>query len=103
MAEWHRVTEFDELIEEQPVPLHIGGVDLAVYRLGDEAYAIGDICPHQKDVKLSDGFVDGDVIECPMHQSCFNIRTGKVESPPAREDVPCYPIKIENGVVYVQA
>lgn len=102
MSEWHRAASFEEMEEGQPVAMQVGDVALAVYRLGGEAHAIGDICPHQKDVRLSDGFVDGDVVECPMHQSCFDIRSGKVLGPPAREDVPAYPVKIEDGVVYVE-
>ncbi|MBN3846046.1 non-heme iron oxygenase ferredoxin subunit [Paraburkholderia sp. Ac-20342] len=102
MSEWHPAIQADAVAEGTPCPLLIGDTPIALYRLGREVYAISDRCTHEPEVRLSDGFVDGDVIECPMHQSCFSIRTGKVIGPPAREDVRAYPIRIEDGTVYVE-
>ncbi len=102
MAEWHRVASEDEIKEGEAFPVTAAGAAIAVYRLEGALYAIGNICPHQGDVLLSDGFVDGDKIECPMHQSCFEIRTGKVLGPPAQQDVPAYPVKVEDGAVFVR-
>lgn len=101
MAEWHRVASEDEIKEGEAFPVTLAGAAIALYRLEGSLYAIGNICPHQGDVLLSDGFVDGDKIECPMHQSCFDIRTGKVLGPPAQQDVPVYPVKVEDGAVFV--
>jgi nitrite reductase/ring-hydroxylating ferredoxin subunit len=102
MSGWHPAGKFEAFTEGVPVPMKVGEVRIALYRLGEEVFAIGDMCPHQPDVKLSDGFVDGDVIECPMHQSCFAIRTGKLLGPPAREDVASYPTKIDGDGVFVE-
>ncbi|GAA4340546.1 non-heme iron oxygenase ferredoxin subunit [Pigmentiphaga soli] len=103
MTEWHRVAPLAQFLEGEPRTLRAGEAEIALYLLGDEVHAIGDMCPHQRDVRLSEGFLEDGVIECPMHQSCFDIRTGKVLGPPAREDVPVYPVKIEDGVVFVEA
>jgi nitrite reductase/ring-hydroxylating ferredoxin subunit len=46
---------------------------------------------------LADGFLDGDLLECPLHGACFNIRTGKAETPPAFENVPTYQVKVEGS------
>lgn len=102
MSEWHRAAQATEVEEGTPCPVQVGATPIALYRIGGDIYALGDRCTHDPTVRLSDGFVDGDQIECPMHQSCFAIRTGKVMGPPAREDVACYPIRIEAGVVYVE-
>ena len=102
MAQWHRAAALDDIWEGAPLGLEVGGQPVALYRFGDEVHCVGDICPHQKNVKLSGGFLDGNTIECPMHQSCFDVKTGKVLSPPAREDIPVFAVRIEDGVVFVE-
>jgi nitrite reductase/ring-hydroxylating ferredoxin subunit len=102
MTEWHRAAALDDVWEGAPLAVTVGGQPIALYRLGAEIHAVGDLCPHQKDVKLSDGFLDGEVIECPMHQSCFNVRTGRVLSLPAREDLPVFSVRIEDEQVFVE-
>jgi nitrite reductase/ring-hydroxylating ferredoxin subunit len=102
MSDWHRASALDEVWEGAPLAVQVAGKPIALYRLGEEVHAIGDICPHQKDVKLSEGYLDGETIECPMHQSCFNVKTGKVLTPPACDDLPVYPVRIEDGQVLVE-
>lgn len=102
MTEWHCATAIDDVWEGAPLAVTLAGRPIALYRLGEEIHAVGDICPHQKDVKLSDGYLDGETIECPMHQSCFNVRTGQVLGPPAREDLPVFKVRIEEGQVFVE-
>ena len=102
MAEWHRAAALEDVWEGAPLGLEVAGQPLALYRFGEEVLCVGDLCPHQKDVKLSEGFLDGDTIECPMHQSCFSVRTGEVLSPPARENIPVFRLRIEDGQVFVE-
>jgi 3-phenylpropionate/trans-cinnamate dioxygenase ferredoxin subunit len=101
MSDWQRAGALEEIWEGAPFAVELAGKPIALYRFGDEVCAVGDICPHQADVKLSEGYLDGDTIECPMHQSCFNVRTGKVLGPPARDDLPVFQIRIEDGQVLV--
>lgn len=100
-TEWSDIGMLNDFKEGAPVRADIGDHAIAVYRIGDEVYAIGDVCPHQKNVRLSEGFFDGSTIECPRHQSCFDVRTGKVISPPARQDVRRYPVMIQGGKVFI--
>ena len=102
MTQWHRAAAVDDVPEDAPLALTVDGREIALYRLDDGIHAAGDICPHQKDVRLSGGYLDGATIECPMHQSCFDVRTGKVLGPPAREDIPVFRIRIEDGEVLVE-
>jgi nitrite reductase/ring-hydroxylating ferredoxin subunit len=102
MSDWHRASALEEVWEGAPLAVQVAGKPIALYRFGEAVHAVGDICPHQKDVKLSEGYLDGDTIECPMHQSCFNVRTGKVLTPPACDDLPVYPVRIEDGQVLVE-
>jgi nitrite reductase/ring-hydroxylating ferredoxin subunit len=99
---WTRAATLDDVWEGVPFPVDLQGTLLALYRLGDEVLAAGDLCPHEPGVRLSQGWLDGDTIECPMHQSCFNLRTGEVLCPPACSNIPVYPVKVEDGQVLVQ-
>ena len=72
-----------------------------IYRLEDGFYATDGICTHES-VHLEEGLVIDGEIECPMHQGVFNIKTGKAISPPVCEDLKIYPVKVEEGKIYIQ-
>ncbi len=78
----------------------VGGVPLAVVRSDGEIYAIHDVCSHAN-VALSEGEVEGRTIECWLHGSRFDLRTGKPLGLPATEPVPVYPCHVRDGGVYV--
>ena len=82
------------VVERSPLP------PIAVFNLDGDFYATDDTCTHDK-YSLADGYVDDGVVECALHMAKFNIRTGKVLSPPATEDVATYDVKVEDGIVYV--
>ncbi len=97
---WQRVASTAEVKEDAPVPVTLGDKQLAVYRLGDSYYALDDVCPHAYAL-LSSGFIDGDRVECPLHQAAFHIPTGKCVAPPAEEDLKKYPLKIEGDDIFI--
>lgn len=97
---WHRVASRSKLVADEPLAVDVGGHPIGIYLVDGTVYAIGNLCTHEYAV-LTDGFVDGDVIECPIHQARFSIRSGKVLSEPAVVDVPTYPVKISGDDVYV--
>ena len=102
MTDWVRIAHESDIEDGEPFASVLEDEAIALYRYDDEIFAIGDICTHDK-VRLSDGWLDGDRIECPLHQSCFEIRTGRViEGGPATESVPAYAVKIEEGGVFVR-
>jgi len=78
-----------------------GGLTLAVYNLDGAFYATDDACTHGPG-SLSEGFVDGDTIECNFHQGVFNIRTGECVRPPCMIPVRTYRTVVEHGLVYVE-
>ena len=97
---WQRVTSVAEVKPDAPVPVTIGDKQIAVYRLGDEFFCLDDICPHAY-AMMSSGFVEGERIECPLHQAAFEIRTGKCVAPPAESDLATYKVKVEGNDIYV--
>ncbi|MBO8190187.1 bifunctional 3-phenylpropionate/cinnamic acid dioxygenase ferredoxin subunit [Streptomyces oryzae] len=79
-----------------------GDPPIAVFHTEDgEVYAIDDTCTHQ-DASLSDGWLEGCEVECPLHASKFDLRTGKPDGAPARRPVRTHEVVIEDGVVHVR-
>jgi 3-phenylpropionate/trans-cinnamate dioxygenase ferredoxin subunit len=82
-------------------PADLGGTEVAVFNLGGEFYAIENICTHDGGC-LTGGAVEGEQIVCPRHGARFSIKTGAVLAPPAYEDVPTFPVRVEDGMVQVR-
>jgi len=97
-----RVAALDDLTPGGVLRVVLGDRAVALVRIGDDVYAIGDRCSHA-DVSLSGGDVDEDecTIECPKHGSAFDLRTGQPESLPAIRPVPTYAVEERDGDVYV--
>ena len=77
-----------------------GAEPIAVFNVDGDLYAIDDTCTHQ-DASLADGWLDGCTVECPLHASCFDLRTGKVSGPPAKVGVRTHKVVVEAGTVYL--
>ncbi|GII95201.1 non-heme iron oxygenase ferredoxin subunit [Sinosporangium siamense] len=75
---------------------------LALVRIGDRVFCIDDTCSHET-ASLSDGWLAGYQIECPLHESRFDLRTGAPDCPPARRPVRVYDVVVVNGMVCVEA
>ncbi|MBL5973421.1 MAG: non-heme iron oxygenase ferredoxin subunit [Candidatus Leucobacter sulfamidivorax] len=96
-----RALELSELQQDQAVRVELDGVPIAVVLDNQgEVHAIGDTCSHGQ-ISLSEGFVEGDTLECWAHGSAFSLRTGMPLNLPAYEPVPVYVVEIEDGVVYI--
>ena len=74
---------------------------VAVYNVDGRFFATSDWCSHDR-ASLSEGWLEGDVIECPWHMAKFCVRTGQVLSAPASEDIPCFSVVVEDGEVFVE-
>jgi 3-phenylpropionate/trans-cinnamate dioxygenase ferredoxin subunit len=77
-----------------------GDRPVAVFNVDGELLAVDDTCTHQ-DASLADGWLDGYLVECPLHASRFDLRTGRPDGPPAKTPLRTYPVSVEQGVVYV--
>ncbi|MBV9594451.1 MAG: non-heme iron oxygenase ferredoxin subunit [Actinobacteria bacterium] len=95
-----RVCAVSELRDDEPLRVELAEIDITVVRTGDEIFAIEDVCSHA-DFPLSDGDVEGCTIECALHGSRFDLRTGKPSGPPATVPVPVYPVSVVDGDVYI--
>ncbi|GBG12691.1 nitrite reductase [Novimethylophilus kurashikiensis] len=78
------------------------GLPIAVFNLQGRFYATDNICTHEY-AELCGGAIEGEEIVCPWHGARFSIPTGKVNSAPAYEDLKTYPVRVEGGMVQVDA
>ena len=98
---WHEVADADRVVEEEPIRVQVGTEEIALYRIGDEIFATGNICTHAM-ASMSDGIQEGHVIECPLHEGKFDIKTGAPLCPPVFEPLPTFEVKVEDGKVFVK-
>jgi 3-phenylpropionate/trans-cinnamate dioxygenase ferredoxin subunit len=98
---WVRACALADVPEDGAVRVEMGGCPVAVVRAADEVFAIKDVCSHA-DVPLSEGEVDGTTLECWLHGSRFDLRTGRPTGLPATKPVPVYPTMIDGDDVFVR-
>jgi 3-phenylpropionate/trans-cinnamate dioxygenase ferredoxin component len=95
-----RACALADVPDEGALGVDVAGVPVAVVRAEGEVFALHDVCSHEE-VPLSEGEVYDHTVECWLHGSCFDVRTGAPTGPPASEAVPVYPVKIDGDDVYV--
>jgi 3-phenylpropionate/trans-cinnamate dioxygenase ferredoxin subunit len=95
-----RVCALADLPDQGAIGVEIGGEPVAVVRVDGDVYALRDVCSHEE-VPLSEGDVYNHTVECWLHGSCFDLRTGAPTGPPATRPVPIYPVKVDGDDVYV--
>ena len=96
-----RVCSLSELEQDAAKRVVIDGVAIAVVKDSNgDVHAIGDTCTHG-DISLSDGFVEGETLECWAHGSAFSLLTGRPLTLPAYEPVPVYEVTIEGDDVLI--
>lgn len=78
----------------------VNGISVALYAVEGEYFATADLCTHGK-ASLADGYLDGDLIECPLHQGTFNVKTGEAVDAPCSVAVRTFPVKLQDGVLHV--
>jgi 3-phenylpropionate/trans-cinnamate dioxygenase ferredoxin component len=101
MGGFVRVASVDEIAKGASIAVEVGSTPVAlVHAEDDNFYAIYDECSHAA-VALSEGEVDGCTLECWLHGSRFDLKTGQPTGLPATEPVPVYPVEVKDGEVFV--
>lgn len=98
--DWIATVAVESIDPEYPVMARLGEVEVALCRVDDDVFAIGNICTHAF-ARLSDGFQEGAEVFCPLHQGSFDVRTGAAIAAPCHEPVRSYPTRVEDGIVHV--
>jgi len=94
------ITALDQLPKDRGVRVKVGDRRIAMFRVDDDVYAIGDVCSHAE-ASLAEGEVWDGAVECPRHGSEFNLETGVPSSLPATKSVPTYEVSVEKGTVFI--
>jgi len=98
--------EFIEIAPASELPkggrLFVEAADkpIVVFNIAGQFFAIGDVCTHD-DGPLGDGDLEGHRIVCPRHGAEFDVRTGQAVQMPAVVDIPAYPVKVRDGILFV--
>ena len=100
MSDFERACSLSDLPDEGAIGVEVNGEPVAVIRACGEVFALRDVCSHAE-VPLSEGEIYDCTVECWLHGSCFDVRTGEPTGMPATVAVPVYPVKIEGDDVLV--
>jgi 3-phenylpropionate/trans-cinnamate dioxygenase ferredoxin subunit len=101
MAEEYRnVAKTSDIAEGDMISVDYDGEPILIANVKGEFLAIGDECTHAGGM-LSQGFLEGDYVECPLHAAMFNLRTGIPDGPPAEEATPVYKVAIQGDDVFI--
>ena len=95
-----RACALADVPEEGALGVEVQDTPVAIIRAEGEIFALYDVCSHEE-VPLSEGEIYDHTVECWLHGSCFDLRTGDPSGPPATAQVPVYPVKVEGDDVYV--
>jgi 3-phenylpropionate/trans-cinnamate dioxygenase ferredoxin subunit len=98
---WHDVGAADEVTADAPLSVKVEGRNIGIYLLAGRYYAVDDLCPHA-DALLSQGFILGEDIECPLHGARFHVPSGKHLDGPGNRDLECFAVKREGGRLLVR-
>lgn len=95
-----KVCRISDISDGGVVGVEVDDTPVALVRKGEEVFALHDVCSHAE-VKLSEGEVYDGTLECWLHGSCFDVRSGKPTGPPATKPVNVYRVKIDGDDVLV--
>ena len=101
MGTYVKVAQRNELDENAGKLVQAAGKDIALIRAGDSFFAIDNECSHVGG-PLCEGTVSGDEVVCPWHAARFNLTTGKAMAGPARNNLNCYPVRVQGNDVEVE-
>ena len=97
---WMTVADRSSVEPGSVVGVKAGDLDVALYNIDGQLYATHNICTHAQAL-LSDGFLEGDVIECPLHGGRFEVKTGKGLGAPITCDLKTLPVRVEGDAIQV--
>ena len=91
---------FSNLTEGKPQKISLGDKDVCVARIGEEVFAVADMCTHSE-ASLSEGDISNYKIECWLHGAEFDLRTGEAMTPPAVEALETFEVRRDGDTVTI--
>lgn len=100
MAEFVRVAGVGDVPAGEMLIVQLNGDDVVLANVDGEIYAFGGECTHRGGA-LGEGVLEGDEVECPLHQGRFNVKTGEVVDEPPDTPVPSYQVQVEGDDIKI--
>ena len=98
---WIKTLSVNQIPDEEAVDFDVGNnKKIAIFNVNNNFFATDNLCTHE-DASLCDGYIDGDTVECPLHQGVFKVSTGEVLEPPVTKNLKTYQTKIVDGNIFV--
>jgi 3-phenylpropionate/trans-cinnamate dioxygenase ferredoxin subunit len=97
---FEKVASLADIPAGRGLKIEIHGIEVGLFRDGDDVYAMENACPHQG-VPLSDGALDGCIVTCSAHGWEFDLRTGHRPEDPDGFPIPCFAVRVDDGEVWV--
>ena len=94
------ICSVNELEEKTGKRFLVNDIEIAVFKIKDEIFALSNICPHQQSHLIYDGFIESEFVVCPAHGWKFNLRTGKKDS--GSNGLQVYPVKVDDDKIFVK-
>jgi nitrite reductase/ring-hydroxylating ferredoxin subunit len=101
-GQWTKVASLSALAAGRMIGVEVGDKPIAVYNVDGEIFATDNLCTHAF-AMLTDGVLEGDVVECPLHGGCYKVKTGEGMGPPVPSDLQIYPTRIVGDDIEVRA
>jgi naphthalene 1,2-dioxygenase ferredoxin component len=98
---WVTVASKSKIGDGEVVEAQAAAEQVAIYNVEGEFYATSNICTHAF-ARLSEGWLDGEVIECPLHAGRFEVKTGKGLGPPVECDIKTFPVRVVGDEIQVR-
>ena len=96
---WKKVCRTDQIADGSALQIK-GDNPIAIFHVGAEFFATDDTCTHAK-FSLAEGYIEGDEVVCALHEARFCLCTGRVLTPPATVALRTYPVRVEDGEVFI--
>lgn len=101
MDDFHYVCLVEDIKESEGKRFFINDVDIAMFKVNGEIFALNNVCPHQHAAVIYDGFIENGRVTCPVHGWEFDLKTGKLGG--ERKGLDCYEVKLDGNRVFVKA
>ena len=98
---WIPTITTDEVEREGLASAKAGNLWVALYSAAGKYYATSILCSHGQ-ASLADGYLEDFLIECPLHQGTFDIRTGAAMSEPCTVPIRTFPVKVEGDMIHIE-
>jgi len=101
-SEWTKACDVKDVSDEEPCCVEMSdGKMVAVYKVGEEYFSTDDLCTHGN-ASLSEGWQEGDKIECPFHGGSFHIKTGEPANYPCVKPLRTYPVRVDGDEILIE-